>query len=348
MPAETIERQWHVLRAIPPAPRRTTVPELLTYLQSTGAGTDALKGLTRRTLERDITTLEAVFAKAIDVDRRAKPYGISWVGTGHPDSRYRLSDAQAVAFVLLEMHGGETLPPTLHKALLSFFKEAKGVLAQTGASPVSRWPDAVRVLDLRRPGRPPHVVAAILQAVCEALFRGCTLTAHYRGVGQDASSEQLLHPLGLVRSDGAYYLVATAWDYRDPRHYALHRMTQAALNASQAYRPDDFDLDAYVASGAFHIPVATDPVQLTLRVSPVAALYLTEAPLAADQVMRDEAEASIVTATVTDSFALRTWILSQGADIEVMAPVRLRRWAREALRTALSPYEKRSRRRQPP
>ncbi len=348
MPAETIERQWHVLRAIPPSPRRITIPELLAYLASTGAGTDALKGLTRRTLERDITTLEAVFAKAINVDRRAKPYGISWVGKGHPDSRYRLSDAQAVAFVLLEMHGGETLPPTLHKTLLSFFTEARGVLAQAGPSRLSRWRDAVRVLDLRRPGRAPQVVAAILQAVCEALFRGCTLTVHYRGVGQEVSSEQLLHPLGLVRSDGAYYLVATAWDYRDPRHYALHRMTQAALNTSRAYRPDDFDLDTYVASGAFHIPVATDPLRLTLRVSSVAALYLTEAPLATDQVIQDEAETSIVTATVTDSFALRAWILSQGADIEVMAPARLRRWAREALRTALSPYEKRSQRRRTP
>ncbi len=50
---------------------------------------------------------------------------------------------------------------------------------------------------------------------------------------------------------GKIYLVATVWDYRDPRHYALHRFKKCSMLDEVAVPPKDFDLDDYLRVGAF-------------------------------------------------------------------------------------------------
>ncbi len=338
MQGQTLERQWRVLRALPAHPKSTTIPDLLQYLQAT-ATTGSIKGLTVRTLERDIQTLETAFGRAIAVNRAAKPYRVSWQGLARLDGGIRLTDAQALALVLLQMHMGDIVPASLHKGLQPFFTEARSRLAQ-GAGALAHWPDRVRVLERRRPGYGPQVASAIVRVVCEALFQNRMLTAHYRRMGEDEAAEYRLHPLGLVRAQGMYYLIATAWDYPDVRHYALHRMTRAVMEARTARRPPDFDLDAHVASGAFHIPLKATPLTLVLRVPAENVRYLQEAPLAADQAITEDGDFCIARARVTDSLDLRTWLLSQGAEIEVVKPVALRRWMVETLSRALRPYQK--------
>jgi len=339
MQGQTLERQWRVLRALPAHPKSTTIPDLLRYLQDT-ASTDAIKGLTVRTLERDIQTLETAFGAVIAVNRTAKPYRVSWQGLARLDGGIRLTDAQALALVLLQMHMGDIVPASLHKGLQPFFTEARSLLAQGAPTALAHWPDRVRVLERRRPGHGPQGAPAILRVVCEALFQGRVLAAHYRRMGEDEATEYRLHPLGLVRAQGVYYLIATAWDYPDVRHYALHRMTQAVMEAGAARRPLDFDLDAHVASGAFHIPLKATPLTLVLRVPAESVRYLQEAPLADDQTITEEGDFCVVRARVTDSLDLRTWLLSQCAEIEVVKPVALRRWMAETLSAALSAYQR--------
>lgn len=64
-------------------------------------------------------------------------------------------------------------------------------------------------------------------------------------------AEYDFHPLGLVFRESVVYLVATVWDYQDPRHYALHRFEQCELKAERSNRPPGFKLDAYVQAGGF-------------------------------------------------------------------------------------------------
>ncbi|MHB1751678.1 MAG: helix-turn-helix transcriptional regulator [Acidiferrobacter sp.] len=339
MQGQTLERQWRVLRAIPAHPKSTTIPDLWQYLQAT-TSTDTIKGLTVRTLERDIQTLETVFGTVITVNRTAKPYRVSWQGLARLDGGIRLTDAQALALVLLEMHMGEIVPASLQKGLQPFFTEARSLLAHGTATALSHWPDRVRVLERRRPGHSPQVAPAILRAVCEALFQSRVLTVHYRRMGEDKATAYRLHPLGLVRTQGVYYLIATAWEYPEVRHYALHRMTEVAMEPDRARRPSTFDLDAHVASGAFHIPLKATPLMLVLRVPAKSVRYLQEAPLAHDQAITEEGSFCVVRARVTDSLDLRTWLLSQGAEIEVVKPIALRRWMMTTLSAALNAYQR--------
>lgn len=338
MQGETMERQWRVLRAIPPHPKVTTVSEILTLLQNTSPDS-AIKGLNKRALERDIVILESVFGKALRIDRSAKPYRLSWAGAAHPDGRVRLTEAQAVAFILLDAHAGDALPPTLASVLRPFVVEAHGSLAQGPVSALKNWPKKLRILERRRPGACPCVEPAVLQTVCEALLQGRRLTAVYQSAGVSEAVSYELSPLGLVRAQGVYYLVATAWGYEDARHYALHRMSRAVMKTEKVRRPQGFDLDAHIAGGAFDIPFEESPMTLVLRVSATAMRYVREAPLAPDQLVSEGESWHVVQARVTDSYALRVWLLGQGADVQVVKPLRLRRWMAQTLAQALAPYQ---------
>ena len=104
------KRQWRVLWALRAHSKSTTIPDLLQYLQAT-ATADSIKGLTVRTLERDIQTLETAFGAVIVVNRTAKPYRVSWQGLARLDGGIHLTDAQAPALVLLQMRMGVLCPP---------------------------------------------------------------------------------------------------------------------------------------------------------------------------------------------------------------------------------------------
>jgi len=55
------------------------------------------------------------------------------------------------------------------------------------------------------------------------------------------------------------------------------------------------------------------------------ALHLEEAPLSDDQAVKGgTADTKLISATVQDSKQLRWWILSQGEQLEVLAPKSLR------------------------
>jgi predicted DNA-binding transcriptional regulator YafY len=77
-----------------------------------------------------------------------------------------------------------------------------------------------------------------LPVLLEALWRGRQLRFDYpRG---DATSERVVHPLGLVARGSAWYLVADRGDQR--RTYRISRIRGAAVLDEQSCRPADFDL----------------------------------------------------------------------------------------------------------
>ena len=146
-----------------------------------------------------------------------------------------------------------------------------------------------------------------------------------------------LHPLGLVQRGPVTYLVATAFTYTDVRLYAVHRITGANVQAEPAHRPDGFSLDDYIAQGALQFGDGRT-IRLKARVSPWLADILTETPLTADQRLERAGEEFRLTATITDSWQLRWWILSQGQGITVLEPEALRKEIGGELRKCLANY----------
>jgi len=65
-------------------------------------------------------------------------------------------------------------------------------------------------------------------------------------------------------------------------------------------------------------------VELKLRLSPNLHNRLTENPLSADQLVTQDRRGWVLTCRLNDSQGLRLFLLSNAADIEVLAPTDLR------------------------
>jgi len=149
---------------------------------------------------------------------------------------------------------------------------------------------------------------------------------------------QLLHPLALVQAGLQLYLVAVVDGYQDIRLFALPRVQQAEITEQKAVRPNDFNLQHYLASGALQF-LSGESFELTARVNLKLAKLLEESPLG-EQMQLDYAnpDRPLLTAQVQDSWNLRMWLLSQGSNIEVLTPSLLRQQTIDELNETLALY----------
>jgi len=231
------------------------------------------------------------------------------------------------------------LPASVIKALGPRFKQAEAKLATLAQSnTTAQWADKVCSVPPTLPLLAPSIDIDVLETVREALLADQQLQADYRAMGAKDASAIHLHPLALVNRGPVTYLVATAFVYPDPRLYALHRISKATKISKPAKRPDGFNLDAYIQSGALQFGTGKT-LRLEARVSEGLKRILEATPLSTDQELTpNEDWAARVTATVADSWQLRWWILSQGDAIEVLRPVRVRREIMQTLKDATTRY----------
>jgi len=313
-------RHWAMLRLVPSDPGRITTTEL-----QRGIEDHTREKVHVRSIQRDLEKLQDVFPD-LKSDTRNNPYGWYWRKGAERIEFPSMDGYTALTFRLVEQYIASLMPPSARRELKSYFTRAGTVLAQIADSPLARWQDQVRVIprDIRH--HLPKIPESISHPVYDALLRGQRLKVNYLPLGRETAGEPYeLNPLGLVVSNHVYYLVATAWGYEDIRQYALHRMRKAEILPIPALKPKGFSLDRYIASGAFDVLVTNAPVKLKLRMSAELARHLEEAPLSDDQAVKVEtADTKLISATVQDSNQLRWWILSQGEQLEVLAPKSLR------------------------
>ena len=97
-------------------------------------------------------------------------------------------------------------------------------------------------------------------------------------------------------------------------------------------RPDEprralpgFSLDTEIAHGAFDFLLSPESIVLAVAMPEFAAVKLRETPLSLDQAIGELADGRVlVRATVANTVQLRSWLLSFGDNVEVLAPADLR------------------------
>lgn len=325
-----VSRQWEMLKLLPAKPPGITSGALLEQLHKLGYN------VVKRTVERDLLELSTPFP--ILCNDKGKPYGWYW-DPGASANLPAITLAEALSLRLVE----DLLKPLLPKAILSslqgHFNQAQAklkTLQQDNAA--AHWHYKVRHVPPALPLLPPNIDAEVLDRVQQALLYDQQVEIDYETAHAGKHTRQTLHPLALVQRGSVTYLVATAFKYQDIRLYALHRMHNATLSGQPVNRPDDFDLDSYIASGALHFGEGT--LQLKAWVSHDLADYLRETRLSEDQILQEDDEGYQLTATVSDSWQLRWWIRSHGAEIVVLKPLGLREDILEGLEEAMDRYKR--------
>ncbi len=295
--------------------------------------------LSLRTLQRDLRELQAVFPDLRN-DGNRDALGWFWAADAEQVNIPSMDTVQALALKLAE-HFLQPVMPGLIAPLEKYLTAAERILGSEQMAVLERIRIVPRSMPLQAADIPPAVVEIVLTALAERR----RIRVRYASRSGGAPGEYMLSPLAVVLRNEVAYLLATAWEYQDVRHYALHRFDPEHLEllAEPVTEPDGFDLDRILNEGALQYRLDEQPLALVLRMREETATHLQETPLASDQ--RIEAAEGCdgkwvrIRATVANTLQLRWWLLGLGANVEVEAPESLRREILGQLGEALGLYE---------
>jgi len=326
----TLSRQWELLRQLPNRSPGITSAELVGRLKDAGFT------ISKRSIERDLNELSLIFP--LERNDRSIPFGWYWATNACIELR-GLSVSEALSLALVEEAVRPLLPGSMLKGLDARFAHARQKLETLSAeNKAARWLDKVASVRPEMNMRAPEVSDSILETVQKALLEEHQLQSLYYSAHNDRTVELTLNPLALIQRGQVAYLIATAQPYADIRQFAVHRFRQLTVLDSPALGLDDFDLQAYLRSDALQFGSA-EKIELQAWISDNLARRMRETPLSPDMQLTDLDHGHRLQATVSNSWSLRWWLLSQGDELVVEQPPALRQLISTTLSNAAAAYQ---------
>lgn len=329
---DTVFRYLAILQCIPAQPARKTTARILAELREK----DPEFNVTARSMQRSLEQLSARFPITCETVGRTNHW--YWIDSHAMTQLPAMTEHTAFALRLANEYLRPLMPPATLRLLDGYFKHANRLLK---GSALGRWANRARIVSRGPALAPPPVREDVQRAAYDALLNSHLLEINYRSRSQGRSQRVTLNPLGLVFRETVAYLVASAWNYPDVRHYALHRMTKARLLKQPARTPPGFRLASHIQDELrFSYPLASEKIPLRIAVSPEVAEHLAERRLSGDQrITRHSGGRVLVEASVADTQELRWWLLGFGGALEVLSPASLREEFAEQARTMQATYE---------
>lgn len=323
-------RQWELLKLLPTKGSGKTAFEL------TKALNDAGYSIKKRQVERDLNELMEAFT--LDKNDSSIPHGWKWLNGASIDLP-GMTVSEALSLKLVEDTIKPILPLSMLEGLESRFRQAeKQLLALKKENRQAQWAGKVRSVSPTMPMLAPVIDSSVLSTVQEALLDEVRVEVSYKSRRDEKARTIQLSPLAMVNRGAVTYLIATAVEKDSVRLYAMHRMHSATRTDTAINRPKDFDLDEYIQTGGLHFGNGKS-IRLKAEVSEGLAKILDETPLSADQKLMAEDDFITLSATLADSWQLTWWLMSQGADIEVISPASLRKKIGGLLMDAAAQYQ---------
>ncbi|OJS99962.1 helix-turn-helix transcriptional regulator [Marinobacter nauticus] len=329
--SNTAVRYLTMLRMVPRYPRSITTTELASRLEEQGFR------VTMRSIQRDLEKLSTDFP--LIVDEGSRPYRWSFDRNATMDIIPALDLPAALTFELARAYLSPMLPPRALSHLKPHFDEAHRTLLRE-KNPLGQWPDRVRVINRGLGGERPAIDADVLETVTEALLREYKCKLTYQARSWPEPEEIVVHPFGLIFRDPNVYLIGTIEGRDGIRQLVLHRAAAGDVVEELIDRPEDFDLDLYIHSGAMGILRSDEPVYLKLRCDKPVLNHLIESPLGFDQITEEIDDKTFeIAVTVGDTQDLRWWLTAQAVHCDILEP----EWLREEIEATLKQGLKRTR-----
>lgn len=313
--SNSLYRQWQILSRLTTGKWMGT-RELQETLEREGIE------ISLRTIQRDLNQISQRFPIE---SNKTVPQGWRWRSDAPIQSLPHMTSSQAVTFMMVEEHLKHLLPPSLIEEMNPWFDLARRSLSTQNN--VRQWINRVRIVPANQPLIPPVVEKAAQQAIYEGLLQDKQIECVYRArgpLGEDRS--YILNPLALVQKGSIIYLICTRHDKTEVQTFALHRFKSAHVLDSRALHPVNFDIDAYIDSGALGFRVdfnqPTEMVDLELIMNEADALYFTESQLSKEQTITQISEDLFkVSASVPFTSQLVWWLRSFGKKIIRIEPL---------------------------
>ncbi len=314
--SETSIRYLTMLRMIPRYPRGITATKLSESLDEHGFELDI------RSVQRDLSKLSAYFPLIADESER--PFKWSFDSAAANNMIPALDMPAALTLELARAYLTPVLPQRALAHLKPHFEEAHNTLGREN-TPMSRWPNRVRVINRGLMTTRPSISGEVLESVTEALLTDQQCNLDYQARSWPVPETIRVHPYGLIFRDPNIYLICTIDGREGIRQLVLHRATGSELINEPLERPADFDLDKYIYSGAMGQLYSQDPVYLHLRCDKPFMTHLLESPMGLDQIVENHSKDSFdIRVTVGDTQDLRWWLVAQSSHLNILEPDYLR------------------------
>ncbi|MFC2992959.1 helix-turn-helix transcriptional regulator [Halomonas tibetensis] len=322
---ETLFRYLTMLQLIPRHPGRIATPVLQEKLRERGFQIDS------RSLQRDLRDKIALHFP-LGCDDTQKPYRWYFDREFHCNLP-ALDVPSALTLVLAEEYLKGLLPPVVVGQLTPQFTDARRLLDDLESNGLSQWAKRVRAIPNGKALIPATLEESTWQAVTQALLEQKALDVQYLSRSTEEEKAFTLHPQGLVSRHSVTYLVATVNDYTDIRQFALHRIREPRISDSPWREVENFDLDAYIRSGAFGYLQGKEDVTLVANVHPKVAWLLDETRLSAQQTLSPlpDSDWQQLVAEVPNDQQTLWWLMGMGANVDVLEPPA---WRQEIFNTA--------------
>ncbi len=317
--SNTILRQWAMLKSVPREPRKIDTRSLRQLLEQEGFN------ISQRSIQRDLNKLSKVFP-GLQSDGNRDVAGWFWKSNTAVQDFPAIDPPMALTFKLAESFLGSLRPPSVMDRVRPYLDASDKVLESIDEQGYRNWASKVAVVPRTQPLIPAVVDPEVLRVIYDALLHQKRFKGWYKPRGK-AEAEYDFKPYGIVYRDSVIYLVGAVWNYDDPLQYALHRFRKCEPLDEGFEIPGDFNLDEYIASGAFEYVVGDGkPFRLTAVFLHEAGMHLFETPLSKDQkIIRKRDGRLQVSATVNNTQQLRWWLLGFGSGVRVVAPAWLKR-----------------------
>jgi predicted DNA-binding transcriptional regulator YafY len=274
----------------------------------------------RRPSTRSLRRYLAVLAEAgfpWYFDRTSNTYRFS---DGYSLKRLELSSSELFGLVALRSIGA-----TLGGTIGAYVDEVTAkVVGSTGSGVKERLqtPSSVafRLSEIRLDQEGERIFGLVSSA--ERSSRSVRFTYQDK---EGVRSKRLADPYGFIVNSGRVYCVAYDHDRHDKRVFAIDSMSELTVTAMTFVKPATFNVEEFAASSISGVLHSDATTEVRVRFAPRVAKAAIAARVVAGRAIAQDGDGSVdITYDVADVEELARWVLSWGAQAEIVAPPQAR------------------------
>jgi predicted DNA-binding transcriptional regulator YafY len=153
------------------------------------------------------------------------------------------------------------------------------------------------------------------------------ITFEYQGTYDEEYKPRRVRPYQLLFDTGVWYLYGYAEERRAIRIFSLSRMRHAALSAVTFTLPEDYDYCSRVDGSNFGVFAGEKKYRFSIAFYDDSAMWVRERRWAADQIIEETDDGTVIAFTSTQYYKVLEWALSQGCYAKPLEPeVLIRDW----------------------
>ncbi len=334
------QRRLDILECIPSYPRKITAADIMNKLENAN-----YHQLTIRKIQRDLEHIESMGLYGLEADKRSKPYGWS-INLNWKKLNISLMDENtALAFSTLKQVASNLLPESTINDLDDYFIRADSILEKASSDLIRKWKSSVDIVNSSSPVSMPSVDENVLSSIKKALFHRKQINAELR---RYLLSHQppiwkyytKINPLGLVQHELGLTLICSFGSYHEKTYkLPLGFIRNIEVLDQNSSTPKAFDFKKS-AKERLKSNSTSEFLILKLKIRKDSYFILSDASLSEDQTIEDSDDPDffILTSKVPNTPKLKAFLRGLGANVEVLAPDKLRSYFKELAHEYLAKY----------